>query len=338
MLKILKRILVASVATLAIIFGALMAGLFWAASMPGQSASQESKPADAALAGRLEAHVRTIAVERNTKNTAALESAASYIETQMRTLGLEPQSQWFETNNVRVRNLFAILPGSDAAAPHVVIGAHYDSAQGTPGADDNASGVAALLEIARALKALPAADARATVHLVFFTNEEPPYFRSQQMGSFHYANSLVKSQTPVQAMMSLEMLGYYCDTPGCQRYPFPFSVVFPERGNFVGFVGNIASRELVRNVVGRFRQGASIASEGVTAPAFVTGVDFSDQLWFWHFGMPALMVTDTSFMRYAHYHRRTDTPEQLDYKRMALVVEGLVPVIADLRRQASEKK
>lgn len=338
MLNIIKRILITGVATLTIVFGALMAGLFWAASMPGQSASQDGKPADTTLANRLEAHVRTIAVERNTGKVAALEAAATYIENQIRRMGLEPQSQWFETAGVRVRNLFVILPGSDAAAPHIVIGAHYDSAPGTPGADDNASGVAALLEIARALKARPATDARATVHLVFFTNEEPPYFRSQQMGSYHYAESLVKSRTPVQAMMSLEMLGYYCDTPGCQRYPFPFSVVFPERGNFVGFVGNIASRELVRNVVGRFRQGAAIASEGVTAPTFVTGVDFSDQLWFWHFGMPAVMVTDTSFMRYAHYHRRTDTPEQLDYQRMALVVEGLVPVIADLRRQASSAK
>jgi hypothetical protein len=132
-------------------------------------------------------------------------------------------------------------------------------------------------------------------------------------------------------MLSLEMLGHYCSTPGCQKYPGPSSIAFPDRGEFIAFVGNLTSRPLVREITGTFRANAGIASEGIAAPAWIPGVDFSDQQWFWHFGWPAVMVTDTSFMRNPHYHMETDTPETLDYARMAAVVEGLLPVIATLR-------
>ena len=299
--------------------------------MPGNPTPSLNTLSDKSLVDRLESHVKALAFERNVRHAQALDRAAAYIEDELKRYGYEVTSQWFDTEGVRVRNLVAVVPAKPGSADTalVVVGAHYDSAQGTPGADDNASGVAGLLEIARAMKAGNTPHDK-EIRLVFFTNEEPPYFRTHFMGSYRYADMLVRERRPVAAMLSLEMLGYFCDEPGCQRYPFPLSLAFPDRGNFIGFVGNIASRELTRKVVESFRGHASIASEGISAPAFIPGVDFSDQQWFWSFGYPAAMVTDTSFMRYPHYHRSTDTPEKLDYRRMSQVVEALTKTIADL--------
>lgn len=324
------RIAVATSLSLAILLVLMLGPIFWMAHMPGDAQPRQAAVPDIALSRALDAHVRALSGERNIIHAAKLDRAAMYIEGQLQAMGYEVQSQWFETAGTRVRNIYVVVPAADAAAGIVVAGAHYDSSHHTPGADDNASGVAALLEIARALTGTQAAQQRKSLHLVFFTNEEPPYFRTQEMGSYRYAESLARRKLPVTAMLSLEMLGFYCDVPGCQRYPFPLSIAFPDRGNFVGFVGNLASRELTQQVVGRFRTHATIPSEGVTAPAFIQGVDYSDQLWFWAFGYPAVMVTDTSFMRNPHYHKPTDTPDTLDYVRMAAVVKGLSSTIADL--------
>jgi hypothetical protein len=303
----------------------------WVAGMPGSPVPVSQGKPDEMLKANLIGHVNSLAFERNTLRADALDRAAAYIETALRSQGYQVESQWFETAGVRVRNLEVVLRGRDDAAPVVVIGAHYDSARGTPGADDNASGVAGLLELARMLRAgVP--DRSKEIRLVFFTNEEPPYFRTQHMGSYRYAERLNAKKRKVEAMLSLEMLGYYCDVPGCQKYPFPHAGLYPDRGNFIGFVGNLASRPLTQRVVGSFREHAAISSEGISAPALVPGVDFSDHLWFWSFGYPAVMVTDTSFMRYAHYHEASDTPEKLDYARMALVVAALELVIRDLTK------
>ncbi|MBL8524278.1 MAG: M28 family peptidase [Betaproteobacteria bacterium] len=323
----MKRLLLALFriwVAIAVILGVAMA---WMTVMPGDAGGKSGVQVSPSLASSLQAHVTAIAGERNIATPAALDRAAAYIETQLAGMGYDVKSQWFDTAGVRVRNIYVIVPGTTDAA--VVVGAHYDSARHTAGADDNASGVAALLELARTAKSAPAAGA--ALHLVFFTNEEPPYFRTQAMGSYHYADSLSRANTRVTGMFSLEMLGYYCDVPGCQRYPFPLSVVFPDKGNFIGFVSNPDSRGMLREVTREFRKHAGIASEGIAAPTFIQGVDYSDQQWFWHFGWPAVMVTDTSFMRNPHYHKMSDTPDKLDYSRMAAVVDGLTHVIAAQR-------
>lgn len=326
------RVVIATVLSLAILFLVALGPIFWMSSMPGDANPQRVAGQHPTLSQGLEAHVRELAGERNTIHAGRLDRAAMYIDSQLQAMGYEVQSQWYETAGTRVRNIFVVIPAADATSGIIVAGAHYDSSHHTIGADDNASGVAALLEIARAMKGPKSVPPRKSLHLVFFTNEEPPYFRTKEMGSYRYAESLARRAVMVEAMLSLEMLGFYCDTPGCQHYPFPLSIAFPNRGNFVGFVGNLDSRDLTRRVVGRFRSHATIPSEGVTAPAFIQGVDYSDQLWFWALGYPAVMVTDTSFMRNPHYHKPTDTPNTLDYVRMAAVVSGLSSTIADLIR------
>lgn len=308
----------------------LLGAAAWMAYMPGDPVPQRVEAPDPAIQSNLTRHVAALAFERHTRQPERLDEAAAYVERALHSLGYAVRSQWFEAHGVRVRNLDVSIAGRDAQSPLIVIGAHYDSARGTPGADDNASGVAALLELAR-LFSQSHDGIDKEIRLVFFTNEEPPHFRSYQMGSFVYAEALAAQQRDIDAMLSLEMLGYYCDAPDCQRYPFPHAGVFPDRGNFIGFVGNLESRSLVQRVIGTFRAHASIPSEGISAPpSMVTGIDFSDQLWFWHYGYPAVMVTDTSFMRYAHYHDGSDTPDRLDYARMAHVVAGLEHVVREL--------
>lgn len=329
LLRFLVNISICTLAIFALISVAMICFVFWTASMPGTAVPSSQHATNLPLVTSLKQHVSALSVVRNVTEVAALDRAAEYIETTLTAMGYQVQSQWFETRGVRVRNLAVVIPAA-SRSPVVVVGAHYDSAHDTPGADDNASGVAGLLEIARAMRSIQQASRRHELHLVFFVNEEPPFFRTQQMGSYRYAEALSRNNRAVEAMFSLEMLGYFCDEPGCQHYPFPMSIAFPDKGNFIAFVGNLDSRALTRRVVKSFRTHAAIASEGVSAPAFIPGIDFSDQLWFWHFGFPAVMVTDTSFMRYAHYHKPTDTPEKLDYTRMGMVVEALGHVIHEM--------
>jgi Zn-dependent M28 family amino/carboxypeptidase len=229
-----------------------------------------------------------------------------------------------------VNNLEAVLPGHGAADEIIVVGAHYDSVAGSPGANDNASGVAALLELARLLAgtALPR-----SVRFVAFANEEAPFFYGDEMGSNRYAARAQVQGERIVAMLSLETLGYYTDQPGSQRYPFPFSLFYPDTGNFIGFVGNFSSRALVRRAIGAFRAATSFPSEGVAAPSGMEGVHWSDHWSFWQAGYPAIMVTDTALFRYPHYHAATDTPEQLDYNGLARVTGGLAEVIGALASQ-----
>ena len=198
---------------------------------------------------------------------------------------------------------------------------------GSPGADDNASGVAALLELARLLAgtALPR-----TVRFVAFANEEAPFFYGDEMGSNLYAARAHAQGERIEAMLSLETVGYFTDQPGSQRYPFPFSLFYPDTGNFIGFVGNLSSRRLVRRVIGAFRVSTAFPSEGVAAPSGMEGVHWSDHWSFWEAGYPAIMVTDTAPFRYPHYHTATDTPEQLDYTGLARVTGGLAEVVGVL--------
>jgi Zn-dependent M28 family amino/carboxypeptidase len=213
----------------------------------------------------------------------------------------------------------------------LVVGAHYDSAPDTPGANDNASGTAAVLELARLLRDLQG-QTRKRIRLVFFVNEEPPYFRTAQMGSLHYARALRDRKERVTAMLSLETLGYYSDEPGSQNYPVPFGLMFPNKGNFVSFVGLLNSRPLVQETIKSFRAHTAFPSIGGTAPGIIPGIGWSDHWAFAEYGVQGVMITDTATFRYPHYHEPTDTPDKVDTEKLARVVKGVERVVRDLAR------
>jgi len=228
-----------------------------------------------------------------------------------------------------VRNLVAELAGGARVDEIVIVGAHYDSVAGAPGANDNGSGVAALLELARSLRDWRPA---LTWRFVAFVNEEPPFFKSAQMGSRVHAERASARGERIRAMFSLETIGFYADTPGSQRYPFPFGWLYPDRGDFLAFVANLASRALLHKTLDAFRAEAQFPSEGVAAPTWIPGVDWSDQWSFWHEGYPGVMITDTAPFRYPHYHTPRDTPDKVDYRRLARVVRGLERTFRTLDR------
>lgn len=278
--------------------------------MPGRSYTGWLPPLaeqERQLASRLEAHVvRLAARERNTD----LDTPAAYIEAQ---LGSRAQSHDFQSGARRVRNI-------ELGSGEIVVGAHYDTVPGSPGADDNASGVSVLLELARLLP-----DRK--IRFVAFANEEAPYFLGEEMGSYVYARERGKG---VRAMFSLEMLGYYDDAPGSQSYPAPLGLFYPDRADFIAFVGDLGAFGLVRRSIGAFRRHAKFPSEGLAAPSMIPGVSWSDHWSFRKHGVPAIMVTDTAFYRYPHYHLPSDTPEKLDYERMARVTMGLAGMLKEL--------
>ncbi len=303
-------------------------------AMPGARHRGPLQPlgvGDRQLLANLKAHVVAVASEEhNTAHPEALERSARYIEATLSGLGYAVSRQEFETEGVKVRNLEVRRASTGAGrARLVVIGAHYDSAQGAVGADDNGSGVAALLELARLLKSLQPAEGL-EMRLVFYVNEELPWFATEKMGSLVHANGLALAEREVVAMLSLETIGWYSDAPGSQRYPFPFNLLYPSTGDFIGFVANPRSRSLLHRVIGSFRRHAAFPSEGAVGLESIAGVSWSDQWAYWKFGWPAVMVTDTAPFRYPHYHTLRDTPDKLDYDALARVVLGLEGVVRDL--------
>ena len=264
--------------------------------------------------------------ERHLDAYSNLTAAASWIEAELRDAGYPVERQEFTVRGRSCVNLIATRRGTRQPDEIIVIGAHYDTVPGTPGANDNGSGVAAVLALARAFREREPGQ---TVRFVAFANEEPPYFQTDSMGSFVYARHCRERQEHITAMLSLETIGCYSDATGSQHYPGALKHLYPATGNFVGFVGNLRSRGLVRGLVGRFRALAAFPSEGAALPAWIPGVDWSDHWSFWKHGYPAVMVTDTAPYRYAHYHSPLDTPDQIDFDRLARVVEGLESVIAE---------
>jgi len=301
--------------------------------MPGQSHKGAIPPVtgeESAMAGRLRGHVVKLAGEigeRNTIHYNALQSAAEYIESRFRALGLLVHDEKYRADDKEVANIVAEIKGSAHPDEIVVIGAHYDSVEGSPGANDNASGVAAVLELARLFKDTKP---QRTIRFVAFVNEEPPYFQTEEMGSLVNARQTRKQGDKVVAMLSLETIGCYSDQPKSQHYPSPFSLFYPNTGNFIAFVANPGSRDLLHRTIGAFRETTPFPSEGIAAPGFIAGIGWSDHWSFWQAGYPGLMVTDTAPFRYPHYHEPTDTPEKLDYDRMARVVTGVGRVVEKL--------
>ena len=297
--------------------------------MPGKSfhgVASPLSPDEEILRGELLAHVRKLGGEigeRNLSHYPQLQAAAGYIETQLTKAGWNLRRDDYEVQGKSCSNIEAELRG---ASPEIVlIGAHYDSVLGAPGANDNASGVAALLTLARRFAGTQ--NAR-TLRFVAFVNEEPHYFRTSQMGSFVYAGRCRQRGDQIAAMISLETIGYFSNEPDSQSYPAPgLGLLYPRTGDFIGFVGNVASRSLLRNVIGEFRRHAQIPSEGGALPSMVPGVGWSDQWSFWEHGYPGIMVTDTAPFRYPHYHAPSDTPDKLNYDSMTRVVAAMEKVI-----------
>lgn len=367
-LSLVVRLLLALVLLVAVLAGGAHVFIrYRIVDMPGRSYAGIPEKPDAAIlemSGRLKkdvVHLADVIGGRSIYNPASLNEARDWIAGRFRELDLEPKFQRYllepeegiravsERNKTReahgwtsfwpdyphsepveLANVWVEFEGREFPDQLLVVGAHYDTVTADcPGADDNGSGVAGLLELAGHLKAQPP---KLSVCLVAFTCEEYPIGGIEKMGSAVFSGALLErgDKRPV-GMISLEMLGYYSSRPGSQQYPPPFNLYFPDTADFIGFVGDATSRDFIRSIVRQFREvPALIPSEGVAAPVWlVPDVMRSDHAPFVERGIPALMVTDTSNFRYEHYHRPTDTPERLDFIRMAYVVDGLGRAIGE---------
>jgi Zn-dependent M28 family amino/carboxypeptidase len=281
---------------------------------------------------RLETHVRKLALELSPRDEHHLENldrVAAYIKSEFQQAGVNVTEQVYRVEGRTFRNVIAQL-GPDSP-DRVVIGAHYDAAGPLPGADDNASGVAGLIELAYLLGKQ---SLKTRIELVAFTLEEPPYFRTTGMGSSVHAQSLRNENVRVRMMISLEMIGYFSDAAGSQHFPSAILEAFyPSHGNFIAVVGRLGDGLLVRRVKSAMREASPLPVYSINAPSFIPGIDFSDQLNYWHAGYDAVMITDTAFYRNRNYHTANDTPEKLDYKRMAMVVEGTFAAVVKIANQ-----
>lgn len=285
------------------------------------------------LGQKLATHLKAVASRpHNVAHYADLEAAAVYIETTLKAYGYTPIAQPYEVDGRSVRNIEAVIePQSPSPkTPSYVVGAHYDSAGEAPGANDNGTGVAALLELARLFADLKPHTHR--IRLVFYVNEEQPYSHSPNMGSWRHAKSLAEKGELVDGMISLETIGYFSDKPGSQKFPFPFGLIYSDRGNFVAFVALPGSRTFLHQAIAAFRKHAAFPSIGGVAPGFIPGIDWSDHWSYHQFGYPALMVTDTAPFRNPYYHRRNDLPGAVDTESLARVTLGIAGAMRDLVR------
>jgi hypothetical protein len=327
----------------------LLGGLwFYMIRMPNVSFQGEPpplNPVERELFDNLKSHVAFLASDlrgRNQNDNNSLAPSKNYIIDQFRAYGYQVSLQEYQAfvemyshlgakllaqyKNLdeTYANIEVELLGKDKPEEIIIVGAHYDSVAGSPGANDNASGVAGVLEIARLLHEQKLSR---TVRFVTFVNEEPPFFQTEAMGSFVYAKRSATKAENIVGMIALETIGYFRDEPGSQQYPPPFSFFYPDKGNFIGFVGNLWSRQLLLQAIDIFRKNAKIPSEGAAVPAFIPGVSWSDHWSFWKNDYPAIMITDTAPYRYPYYHTAQDTPDQINYKKMTRVVIGVQKVV-----------
>jgi hypothetical protein len=304
-----------------------------ATSMPGKSYNGpfvELTRSEKILRERLEKTVNDLSIsigERSIVKYPGMQKSMAYIVESLTKDKYEVEKQWMVIDDQPMANIIAEKKGSTDTDKIVVIGAHYDTVSGSPGADDNATGVAAMLELARIFSEI---DTPCTIRFIAFANEECPGMDQKSMGSYAYAAGCHERKENIIAMLSLEMLGCYSETEGSQHYPEPFNLFYPTKANFLGFVGNTASKKLVKRSITAFRKSVRFPSEGLAAPDSIRDAGRSDHWGFWQFGYPALMVTDTSNFRYEHYHTERDTPDRLDFERFTRAVTGLINVVADL--------
>lgn len=327
-------VLIAAAAAAATIL--LLAAAMVMPGPPHRGPLPPATPAQESLAARLRDHVHHLAEVIGPRDRPGpTREAADYLEAQLAGLGYAVRSHPFESLGHGYRNLEVELspiarpgegrlPGDGRREEIVIMGAHYDSSRHSPGANDNASGCAALLEVARLLAGRRG---ERTLRLVFFAAEEPPFFATEAMGSRAYARRSAAAGEEITAMFALDSLGYYSDAPGSQRHPPPLGLVYPDRGSFLAFTSNVASLGLLRRSVATFRAAVPFPTEGLAAPAWLPGVAWSDHASFWRAGYPAVLITDTAVYRDPAYHRSKDTPERLDYLRLARVTQGLARLL-----------
>jgi len=283
--------------------------------------------AEAALKEALRRDVLALADgigERHLGRPAALERSAALIESRLTAAGLAVAVETFSVGGKRCRNLVADL---GPPAPRLLVGAHYDTVPGSPGADDNATGVAALLALA---DHFGGQEAPPPLRLAAFVNEEPPYFQSEAMGSRVHARSCKEAGVPLTGAVALDGLGYYSDRPGSQGYPLPDAEPLTDVGEFLGFVANEASAGLLEDLLVAFRGQTSLPAQGAILPEWAPGTGWSDHWAFWQEGWPGVMVTDTLPYRHPGYHGPGDTIEQLDFDRLARAGSGLIGAIEEL--------
>lgn len=288
---------------------------------------QKPQHPDFDATARLSAHVEVLAGaigERHMWRPTALCQAADYIRQTFAACAYTPVAHAYELHGIRVENLEAVLPGSTRPGQALVVGAHYDSVPECPGANDNGTGVAAVLELARRFAGRPRPR---SIRFVAFVNEEPPWFRTPSMGSAVYATAARERGDDIVGMLSLETIGYYSDEPDSQRYPPPLNLLYSSIGNFIGFVSNVRSAPLLRRAARAFKARSDFPIRTAAAPAAIPGIGWSDHWSFWQAGYPALMVTDTAPYRYPWYHTPEDTPDRISLGRFAEVVDGLEHVV-----------
>lgn len=275
-------------------------------------------------AGYIKKHVTMLAGnigERNISQPRALLRAADYITDQWQAMGLEVQPQYFKTQGVECRNLEVTHIGSEQPGKIILVGAHYDSSHDCPGANDNASGIAALLEISRAISRMRS---KCSIRYVAFANQAPPLFGTDEMGSWVYAHHARQRGDNIQTALILESLGYYSDTPGSQLAPLPLSLFCPNRGNFLAMASNLRSRGVTRRFSQAFQEQTHFPCRSVSTPEFMPRIVNSDQTPFWLNGYKAFVITDTGRYRYPFYRSAKDTPERIDYSSIEMISDGII--------------
>lgn len=275
----------------------------------------------------LERHVTVLAGtigERHMGRFGNLAATANYLDSSLGPLnmGYDVNHQTYQVAGKEVSNIEVTLRGTRRPGEIIVVGAHYDTVPGSPGANDNGTGVAALLALAHAFAGDPQ---ERTIRFVAFVNEEVPFFRTDRMGSYVYARAARQRGDNIVAMISLETMGYFTDEPGTQKFPDGIPPgLYPDRGNFIAFVGNEASAESMTVARDAFRDASDVPVEMLAAPEPLMDVaGLSDQWAFWQFDYPGFMITDTAPFRYPHYHLETDTPDQIDFETLTAVVKGI---------------
>lgn len=285
------------------------------------------------LAVQLKRHVEAVAkAGHDTATPAGLERAARYIERTLEGYGYAVTRREYKADGAAVRNIevsVANVAGGKRPERIFIVGAHYDPARGAPGARDNGSGSAAVLELARLMRGLSPGPGT-ELKFVFFVNAEPPCRMGQDMGSMRHAQAPHREGAPLHGALVLETTGWPPDERNSQRLPPGLEGRYPDTGNFIAFVGTRESSMLVGQALAAFRAGSDFPAQGLAAPAYVQGVTLSDHSSYNRFGYPALMITDTAFLRYPYHHTAHGLPDQLDYESMARVVRGLAHTIGSL--------
>ncbi len=321
-MKRIARILI----LLSCVIVAIWLALFWYLRAPVFTTADLPELVHSVDAQVLEKHVRFLSElnpPRSFDHPESTAAAEKYIVSEFESMGYKIELQEVPLPNYSYNNIIVRYGEASSEKPLVVIGAHYDVCSHLPGADDNASGVAGLLELARMFQLLKP-ELSFPVEFVAYALEEPPYFASDDMGSAIHAAHLKESNKNVRLMISIEMIGYYPETAFSQYFPIPvLYALYPNRGDFIAAVARPEERKEIQRLKQAFAAYSETEIYSINAPAFIPGIDFSDHRNYWKYNWPAIMITDTAFFRNLEYHTKGDIADRLNYLKMKEVVEGI---------------